>query len=46
MEPQFVELTGLRNPCTQLDGLQPGLMQATLDRDADGGRRQDQQEGD
>ena len=32
-----VELTGLRNPCAQLDGLQPGLMQATLDRDADGG---------
>jgi len=27
-----VELTGLRNPCTQLDGLQPGLMAATLDR--------------
>jgi MOSC domain-containing protein YiiM len=32
-----VELTGLRNPCTQLDGLAPGLMAATLDRDADGG---------
>lgn len=31
-----VELTGLRNPCAQLDGLQPGLMAATLDRDADG----------
>lgn len=31
-----VELTGLRNPCSQLDGLQPGLMKATLDRDADG----------
>jgi len=31
-----VELTGLRNPCTQLDGVQPGLMAATLDRDADG----------
>jgi MOSC domain-containing protein YiiM len=31
-----VEVTGLRNPCTQLDGIQPGLMQATLDRDADG----------
>lgn len=30
-------LTGLRNPCRQLDGLQPGLMQATLGRDADGG---------
>ena len=31
-----VEITGLRNPCVQLDGLQPGLMAATLDRDADG----------
>ncbi len=32
-----VEITGLRNPCVQLDGIQPGLMSATLDRDADGG---------
>ncbi len=31
-----VRITGLRNPCVQLDGFQPGLMQATLDRDADG----------
>ncbi len=31
-----VELTGLRNPCTQLDGLLPGLMNAVLDRDDDG----------
>ncbi len=31
-----VEVTGLRNPCTQLDGIQPGLMEATLDHDADG----------
>lgn len=31
-----VEVTGLRNPCRQLDGIQPGLMQATLDRDAQG----------
>lgn len=31
-----VELTGLRNPCVQLDRLQPGLMEAVLDRDADG----------
>ncbi len=28
-----IELTGLRNPCTQLDGIQPGLMAATLTRD-------------
>jgi hypothetical protein len=31
-----VELTGLRNPCVQLDGIQQGLMAATLDHDADG----------
>jgi MOSC domain-containing protein YiiM len=31
-----VELTGLRNPCTQLDKLQSGLMSAVLGRDADG----------
>jgi MOSC domain-containing protein YiiM len=28
-----VEVTGLRNPCAQLDGLIPGLMKAVLDRD-------------
>jgi MOSC domain-containing protein YiiM len=31
-----VEITGLRNPCSQLDGFQQGLMAAVLDRDADG----------
>jgi hypothetical protein len=31
-----VEITGLRNPCAQLDRLQPGLMEAVLDRDAQG----------
>ena len=31
-----VELTGLRNPCSQLDGIEPGLMAATLDRDEHG----------
>ncbi len=31
-----VEVTGLRNPCVQLDGFQPGLMKAVLDRDAEG----------
>lgn len=31
-----VEITGLRNPCAQLDGFQQGLLAATLDRDADG----------
>ena len=31
-----VEVKGLRNPCKQLDELAPGLMEAVLDRDADG----------
>lgn len=31
----IVEITGLRNPCYQLDGLQKGLMAATLEKDAD-----------
>ena len=31
-----IEVTGLRNPCGQLNGVQAGLMAATLDRDADG----------
>ena len=31
-----VEVTGLRNPCSQLDELAPGLMKAVLDRDPDG----------
>src|SRR5579884_3242889 len=31
-----VEVTGLRNPCGQLNGVRPGLMEATLDRDAAG----------
>ena len=30
------KVTGLRNPCTQLETIQPGLMKAVLDRDADG----------
>ncbi|MEP7215606.1 MAG: MOSC domain-containing protein [Anaerolineaceae bacterium] len=31
-----VELTGLRNPCAQLDGIAEGLMAAVLDRDSEG----------
>jgi MOSC domain-containing protein YiiM len=31
-----IEITGLRNPCAQLDRIQQGLMGATLDRDPDG----------
>ena len=27
-----IELTGLRNPCFQLDGIAPGLMQAVLEK--------------
>lgn len=36
-EDALVEVTGLRNPCTQLDRLQPGLMAATVDRAENGG---------
>ncbi len=32
-----VEVAGLRNPCAQLDRIQPGLMAATLGRDEHGG---------
>lgn len=32
-----IEVTGLRNPCAQIDRFQQGLMAAVLDRDADGG---------
>ena len=32
-----IAVTGLRNPCAQIDGLAPGLMAALLDRAPDGG---------
>lgn len=32
-----VEITGLRNPCVQIDRFRPGLMAAVLDRAANGG---------
>jgi len=35
-ETAVVEVTGLRNPCVQLDRIQPGLMAATLGRDEHG----------
>lgn len=35
-EEAVVRVTGLRNPCAQLDNFQDGLMQAVLDRDAEG----------
>jgi MOSC domain-containing protein YiiM len=31
-----IKLAGLRNPCTQLDGFQPGLTAACLGRDVEG----------
>ena len=31
-----IEVTGLRNPCVQLDRYQPGLMKSVLDRAPDG----------
>ena len=36
-EAAVVEITGLRNPCAQLNTIQPGLMQATLAKDDEGG---------
>jgi MOSC domain-containing protein YiiM len=35
-ETAVVEVTGLRNPCAQIDAFQPGLMHATLETAADG----------
>jgi MOSC domain-containing protein YiiM len=35
-ETAVVEVTGLRNPCAQLNGIQPGLMAMTLGRDGSG----------
>jgi MOSC domain-containing protein YiiM len=35
-EKAVIEVTGLRNPCRQLEGVAPGLMEAVLDRDEDG----------
>jgi MOSC domain-containing protein YiiM len=32
----IVEVTGLRNPCRQLNAFRPGLMEATLERTPDG----------
>ena len=35
-ETALIEVTGLRNPCIQIDRFQQGLMAATLDKNADG----------
>jgi MOSC domain-containing protein YiiM len=32
----LVEITGLRNPCAQIEAFRPGLLAAVLGRDADG----------
>lgn len=37
-EQAHVEVTGLREPCSQMNGLRPGLMKACLARDASGGK--------
>ena len=31
-----LEITGLRNPCSQIEAFQPGLLNAVLDQNADG----------
>lgn len=36
-ESARVKITGLRNPCLQLNGIQAGLMKAVLDEDENGG---------
>jgi MOSC domain-containing protein YiiM len=33
----IVEITGLRNPCKQIDGFQQGLMEAVIERDPERG---------
>ncbi|MCL6090170.1 MAG: MOSC domain-containing protein [Candidatus Thermoplasmatota archaeon] len=35
-ESAVIEITGLRNPCNQLNNFSPGLMNAVLDRDENG----------
>lgn len=35
-ETAIIKITGLRNPCAQIDNFKPGLMKAVLDKDKDG----------
>lgn len=35
-EEAIVKITGLRNPCPQIDHFKPGLLQAVLDKDSEG----------
>ena len=32
----IIKVTGLRNPCAQIDNFKPGLLKAVLDKDSDG----------
>lgn len=35
-ESAIVQITGLRNPCSQIDAFQAGLLKAVVDKDSDG----------
>lgn len=35
-EKAIVQVTGLRNPCAQIDNFKPGLLKAVVEKDADG----------
>lgn len=35
-ESAIIKVTGLRNPCAQIDNFKPGLLKAVLDKDSDG----------
>ena len=35
-ESAVIQITGLRNPCYQIDKFKPGLLKAVLDKDSDG----------
>ncbi|MBV7508292.1 MOSC domain-containing protein [Bacillus sp. sid0103] len=35
-ETAIVKVTGLRNPCAQIDNFKPGLLKAVLDKDSNG----------
>ncbi|PKR86552.1 MOSC domain-containing protein [Heyndrickxia camelliae] len=35
-ESAIIKVTGLRNPCAQIENFKPGLLKAVLDKDSDG----------
>ncbi len=35
-EEAIIQITGLRNPCPQIDHFKPGLLQAVIDKDSEG----------